>query len=138
MNNTIIALLGYIGWTVLLLVWLETYRTLRVLKKEKAPNEFSTDGSDMNPFGQRLTRAFGNCLESFAFIGGPMLLAIASGAAAITNPLALYLLVARLGQSVIHLISSSELAVQIRFAFFLVQQGIVIYWVYLLAMNFWV
>lgn len=136
MNNTILAVIGYLGWTVLLLAWLESYRTMLVMKKEKAPNGFQTDGSDVTPFGLRLTRTFGNCMESFAFIGGTMLLAIASGAAAITNPLALYLLLARVAQSVTHLISTSELAVQIRFAFFLVQQVIVIYWLYLLAVNF--
>lgn len=136
MNNTILAVLGYLGWTVFLLAWLESYRTLLVMKKEKAPNGFQTDGSDMSPFGLRLTRTFGNCMESFTFIGGTMLLAIAAGAAAITNPLALYLLLARVGQSVTHLISTSEIAVQIRFVFFLIQQGIVIFWLYLMAVNY--
>ena len=136
MNNTILALIGYLGWTVLLLSWLEAYRTMLVMKKEKTPNGFQTDGSDMNAFGLRLTRTLGNCMESFAFIGGTMLLALASGAAAITNPLALYLLLARILQSVTHLISTSELAVQLRFVFFLAQQFIVIYWLYLLAVNF--
>lgn len=136
MNNTILAVIGYLGWTVFLLAWLESYRTILVVKKEKAPNGFQTDGSDVPAFGLRLTRALGNTMESFAFIGGTMLLAIASGAAAITNPLALYVLVARVAQSVTHLISTSELAVQIRFVFFLVQQFIVIYWLYLLAITF--
>lgn len=136
MNSTIIALIGYISWTMLLLICLEVFRTLQVVKEKRAPNSFNTDGSDVSPFGQRLTRTIGNCVESFAWIGGTMLVALATGAAALTNPLALYLLLARLGQSLTHLVSTSEIAVQVRFVFFVIQQGIVVYWLYLLFSKF--
>jgi hypothetical protein len=65
-----------------------------------------------------------------------MFLALATDSAAITNNLALLLLAARLGQSITHLISTSVLAVQIRFAFFLAQVGICFYWVVLFASKF--
>jgi hypothetical protein len=65
-----------------------------------------------------------------------MLLALATNSAAITNGLALLLLAARIGQSVAHLMSTSVIAVQIRFAFFLVQIGICFYWVVLFASKF--
>lgn len=136
MNDTILALLGYITWLLILLVWLATYRTVLVAKKEQAVNGFKPDGSDSPAFGERITRAQSNCVESFAFIGGLMLLALATNSAAITNGLALLLLAARLGQSVTHLISTSELAVQVRFAFFLAQVGICFYWVVLFADKF--
>lgn len=136
MNDTILSLLGYISWLIILLVWLACYRTLLVTSKQKAPNAFKPDGSDSPPFGARLTRAQSNCVESFAFIGGLMLVALATNSAAITNGLALLLLAARLGQSITHLISTSVLAVQIRFAFFLVQVGICLYWVVLFAYKF--
>jgi hypothetical protein len=136
MNDTIIGLLGYITWILVLLVWLAVYRTLLVAKKQQAVNDFKADGSNSPAFGERLARAQGNCVESFAFIGGLMLLALATDSAAITNGLALLLLVARLGQSMTHLISTSVLAVQIRFAFFLVQIGICICWVVLFASKF--
>jgi uncharacterized MAPEG superfamily protein len=136
MNSTILALTGYISWTMLVLISLEAYRTMQVMKEKRAPNSFSTDGSDLTAFGQRLTRTLGNCIESFPFIGGTMLLALATGSSAITDGLALYLLAARLGQSIVHLISTSELAVQVRFVFFVVQQVIVIYWLYLLFSKF--
>jgi uncharacterized MAPEG superfamily protein len=136
MNDTILALLGYITWTLLLLVCLATYSTLLVAKKELAVNSFKPDGSDSPAFGKRITRAQGNCVESFAFIGGLMLLALATNSAAITNGLALLLLVARLAQSITHLISTSVLAVQIRFTFFLAQIVICFYWVVLLASKF--
>ncbi|MFT6989381.1 MAG: putative MAPEG superfamily protein [Paraglaciecola sp.] len=136
MNDTIISLLGYITWILILLVWLATYRTLLVAKKEQAVNDFKPDGSDSPAFGERITRAQSNCVESFAFIGGLMLLALATNSAAITNGLALLLLAARLGQSITHLLSTSVLAVQIRFTFFLAQIGICFYWVVLFAFKF--
>ncbi|WP_339723016.1 MAPEG family protein [uncultured Paraglaciecola sp.] len=136
MNDTIIGLLGYITWTLMLLLWIAIYRTLLVTNKQKAPNAFKADGSDSPAFGQRLTRAQGNCVESFAFIGGLMLLALVTHSTAITNGLALVLLAARLGQSITHLLSTSVLAVQIRFVFFLGQIAICIYWVVLFAFKF--
>ena len=136
MNDTIIGLLGYITWILVLLVWLAVYRTLLVAKKQQAVNDFKADGSNSPAFGERITRAQSNCVESFAFIGGLMLLALATDSAAITNNLALLLLAARLGQSITHLISTSVLAVQIRFAFFLAQVGICFYWVVLFASRF--
>jgi hypothetical protein len=136
MNETIISLLGYITWILILLVCLASYRTLLVAKKEQTVNGFKPDGSDSPAFGERITRAQSNCVESFAFIGGLMLLALATNSAAITNGLALLLLAARIGQSVAHLISTSVIAVQIRFAFFLVQIGICFYWVVLFASKF--
>ena len=136
MNDTIIGLLGYITWILVLLVWLAVYRTVLVAKQQQAVNDFKADGSNSPSFGERITRAQSNCVESFAFIGGLMLLALATDSAAITNNLALLLLAARLGQSITHLISTSVLAVQIRFAFFLAQVGICFYWVVLFASKF--
>tara|TARA_R110002096_G_scaffold357904_1_gene551069 strand:+ start:97 stop:516 length:420 start_codon:yes stop_codon:yes gene_type:complete len=136
MNDTIIGLLGYVTWILVLLVWLAVYRTLLVAKKQQAVNGFKADGSNSPAFGERLARAQGNCVESFAFIGGLMLLALSTNSAAITNGLALLLLAARLGQSITHLLSTSVLAVQIRFAFFLAQIAICFYWVVLFAFKF--
>ena len=136
MNATIISLLGYISWILILLVWLSTYRTLLVAKKEQAVNDFKSDGSNSPAFGERLSRAQGNCVESFAFMGGLMLLALATNSAVITNGLALVLLAARLGQSITHLLSTSVMAVQIRFAFFLAQVAICFYWAMLFAEKF--
>jgi uncharacterized MAPEG superfamily protein len=136
MNDTIISLLGYITWILVLLIWLAVYRTMLVAKKEQAVNDFKSDGSNSPAFGERLARAQGNCVESFAFIGGLMLLALAINLAEITNGLALLLLAARLGQSITHLLSTSVLAVQVRFVFFLIQVAICFYWVFQLASKF--
>ncbi|GAA0859469.1 MAPEG family protein [Aliiglaciecola litoralis] len=136
MNATILALIGYISWTVFLLVVIAVYRTRLVLTKERLPNGFKADGSDSPAFGQRLTRAQLNCAESFVFTGGVMLLALATNSSVITDPLALWLLGARIGQSIMHLLSTSVLAVQIRFALFVVQVVISAYWLFNLGSKF--
>ncbi|MGO4891029.1 MAPEG family protein [Flavobacterium sp. W21_SRS_FM6] len=136
MNATIVALLGYIAWTLLLLVALAIYRTDLVMKRKKAPNAFKADGSDSPPFGQRLTRAQANCVESFAFIGGLLLFSLATNSTMVTNDFAYVLLLARFGQSISHLVSTSVLAVQIRFAFFLTQVAICLYWVGMFGLKF--
>ncbi|MGY0216441.1 MAPEG family protein [Endozoicomonadaceae bacterium StTr2] len=133
MSTTFIALTGYIGWTITLLIILEIFRVVLVIKSGRAANSFSPDGRDTTPFGHRLTRAHANCYESFPMIGGILLLALATGHAAITDPLALYVLIARIAQSTTHLISGSAMAIQIRFAFFCIQTGICFWWFILLA-----
>lgn len=127
MNATALALMGFIGWFILLLLSLGGVRILATLKG-KAPNSFRPDGTDVSDFAVRLVRAHANCYESFPFVGGLMLLALATQATEITNPLALIVLAARIGQSSIHVASTSNLAVQLRFSLFLVQVGISLYW----------
>jgi uncharacterized MAPEG superfamily protein len=133
MSATIIALAGYIAWTILLLLLLIGYRSMSVAKGEKAANEFSVSGDDVSDLGQRITRAQANCVESFPIVGGTLLMALALGQSAVTESLALIVLGARLAQSVVHIISTSVIAVQLRLVLFLVQLGICAYWLYQLA-----
>lgn len=128
MNMTDIALVGVIGWTLILLLGLEVYRTLLVVKAGRAANSFSPQGDDTTPFGHRLTRAHANCYESFVLLGGCLLYALATGNTHITDGLAGYLLLSRIAQSVVHLISTSILASQIRFLLFSIQLVICGYW----------
>lgn len=129
MSATAFSLLGYIGWTLLLLLVMETMRSWLVLAGRKAANSFSPDGQDVSPFAHRLARAHANCYESFPLVGGLLLLALATGEAAITDPLAPWLLAARVAQSSVHLLSAGAFAVQVRFAFFAVQLAIAAWWV---------
>jgi hypothetical protein len=63
-----------------------------------------------------------------------VLLAMVTGNGAITDPLARWVLVARVAQSTVHLISTNEMAVTIRVTLFMVQVGIMVFWVYQLGM----
>jgi len=129
MNPTVAALLGYIVVMLGLLGTLGMMRVGLTLGGKRAPNSFSPDGADVSPFSNRLCRAHANSYEGFPIFGGLMLLAIALDATAITDSLAFYLIGARVLQALTHLASTSNLAVQVRFAFFLVQVGISIWWV---------
>ncbi|WP_026376731.1 MAPEG family protein [Aestuariibacter salexigens] len=136
MNATILALAGYIGWTLLLLLALATYRSVMAISGQHKGLRFQADGFDVPELGYRLTRAQANCVESFSFIGGLMLMAMALDVTAITDPLALWLLAARVGQSIVHIVSISNAAIQLRFLLFLVQFLICAYWTIMLIMRF--
>jgi len=111
-------------------------RTHAVLFKNRAVNSFQPDGKDVSDFSARLARVHANCYESFPFIGGLLLLALATNLTAITSPLALVLLACRIGQSLIHLVSTSGLAVQVRFALFVAQFLIAAWWTIQFAQTF--
>lgn len=129
MSTTAIALFGYILWILILILSLEVARTILVIRDKKSPASFKPDGSDVSPFLYRLTRVHANCYEHFPVFGGLLILSLCTGLTKVTDALAIWFLVARLGQSVTHLISTSDRAVSVRFIFFVAQLVIAVYWV---------
>lgn len=125
---TAFALTGFIAWTLALLVLMEVVRAKLVLTKEVPANGFRPDNANLSPFMQRLARAHANCLEGLPIFGGLMLVALVTGRGAVTDPLALVLLGARIVQSLIHLASVSAPAVTLRFTAFAVQMAIGVVW----------
>lgn len=136
MNATILALTGYVAWVMLLLLALAAYRSVFSQVQKRKSLVFKADGSDVGDVGQRLTRAHLNSVECFPFIGGVLLIALATDSTSITNGLAYVLLGARLLQSLVHIASLSNIAISIRFVFFLVQFGICGYWIVKLLEKF--
>lgn len=134
MTVTLQALLGFIAWTLFLLVLMEGIRSWLVLSGAVPANGFNPENSNLSPFMQRLARAHANCLEGLPVFGGLMLLAVVADRATVTDPLACVLLAARVVQSLIHLASTSPVAVTARFTAFGVQMAIAVYWVFGLAM----
>jgi uncharacterized MAPEG superfamily protein len=134
MNPTLTALTGFVSWTLLLLLLMEVIRCKLVLTKAVPANGFDPGNSQLSPFMQRLARAHANCVESLPVFGGLMLIAVLADRSAITDPLAYLLLAARILQSVIHLGSTSALAVTLRFTAFAVQLAIAAYWAVLLLL----
>ena len=57
MSTTLFALLGFLSWTLALLVLMETIRSKRVLTRQVAANGFSPDNAGLSLFMQRLARA---------------------------------------------------------------------------------
>ncbi len=128
MSPTLLSMLGFLSWTLFLLVLMEAMRAKLVASGTILANGFNPENSNLSPFMQRLARAHANCLEGLALFGGFMLLAVVADRSAVTDPLAYVLLAARIVQSTIHLASTSVPAVNARFAAFAVQMGIAVYW----------
>lgn len=129
MTPTATALLGFAGWYLLLTFTLGFFRSGLVLSGKKAANTFATDGSDVGAFGRRLNRARDNCYETLPLFVAVALAASIAGKLAVTDPLAMYVLYARIGQSLTHLVSTSIMAINVRFFFFIVQVVIYAIWV---------
>lgn len=125
-------LTALIAWALALLLLMEVLRTRLVLLGRVPSNAFVPDNANLSPFLQRLARAHANCLEGLPIFGGLLVVAIVGGRSGVTDPLATWLLAARLVQSTIHLASTSVWAVNARFTAFAVQMAIAVYWTVLL------
>ena len=128
MHPSALALAGYASWTLVLLAAIAVLRGSLTLVGEREPNSFGVDGSDVSPFANRLCRAHANCCENLPVFAALVLLALATGHESITDPLALWALMARVGQSSVHLLSTANVAVLARFVFFLAQVLIQAWW----------
>jgi uncharacterized MAPEG superfamily protein len=103
---------------------------VRLLASRKTGSlAFDPNGFDLQGYGRRLTRAIANCQENIPLHIGVLLFAIVTGHTTITSPTAHWLLGARVAQSVVHLVSTSSPMILTRFAFFVVQFVLIVYWV---------
>lgn len=135
MSTSGLVLVLFIAWTLLLLILMEAVRSYRVVTGRSRSNEFDPANSRLSPFMQRLARAHANCLEGLPVFGGLLLAALATGRAEVTDPLAPWLLAARIIQSSIHVASTSVLAVNARFTAFALQVAIAVYWAWALLVR---
>jgi len=95
----------------------------------KELNTFRNDGSDLSAFWLRATRALGNNLENLALAVGIMLVAVVTAEGTpVTDSLAKYYLYCRVGQTIVHLISTSVPMVLLRATLFSVQLVLLAYW----------
>lgn len=127
-SPSVISIIGFITWALLLLVMMEIIRSQLVLRGKVPANGFTPDNAGLSPFMQRLARAHANCVESLPVFGGLLLVAIATDQTRITDPLAYAFLASRVFQSLVHLASVSPTAVTVRFTAFAVQMGIGLVW----------
>jgi hypothetical protein len=135
MLNTALAVSGLVAWYLLLLLIIWSSRVYLSVVEGRPANGFANDGSDVGPFSERLCRAHANMYEGAPYLLGPLLLALAIDQAHVTEGLALWFLACRVLQSTVHLLSTSNLAVQARFAFFFVQFGIACYFVFAIVSS---
>lgn len=121
MTPTLTALVGFALWTILLTVMIGVTRAYVAKATGRKPNSFTPSAEDIGGFSQRLARAHANCCENLPVAAAILLAVQVSGLQTISDPLAPWILAARVVQSGIHLASTSVAAVYARFAFYLVQ-----------------
>ena len=127
MSATESTILWLVLWWAVMLVQLPAIRM--IASRATGSMKFDPNGADLQGYGQRATRAYNNCVENIPLFIGVLLFAMFSGQSEITNATACWLLYARMGQSVAHLVSVSTTWIMIRFAFYLVQVGLIVCWV---------
>lgn len=132
MSNTSFALVGLAGWAIVL-TFLLVFVRMSAVREGHALNTFDPEGKDLSGFRYRATRAHGNTLENLAILASLLLYAIATNQTAITEGLACWVLYARVGQSIVHMISTSVPFVMIRATLFGAQMVIGLIW----AWAFW-
>lgn len=125
MSASTVCLFGLIGWTIALAILLIGVRLKPILGGTYL---FHQDGDDLPGFAQRVTRAHGNSLEWLVIPAALLVYGVATEQSAITDGLAMIVLGARLGQSIVHMISVSFPAVLVRATLFTVQVVIWIIW----------
>ena len=127
MGDTLTALAGFAAWYVVLTIVMGLFRMGRIVGG-KAVNSFAVSGSDLPGLGERLTRARDNCYETLPIFIAIAVVAYATNQLAVTDPLAMWVLYARIGQSLTHVISTSVPAVLVRANLFFLQMLVYLYW----------
>ena len=130
MTPSSLALVLYAAWTLLLLIGIAALRTRETLARRRPRNGFAVFGEDVSAFSERLCRAHANCYENLPAFATLLLVALVTDHAHITDPLALWLVAARIGQSVTHVISTRNWALNLRFTFFIAQMLVPLWWAF--------
>lgn len=129
MNPTLLSLLGFTAWFLMLTFALAFWRVRVSVSTGKSINSYSPDGADLPGFGHRLTRARDNCFETLPVFVAIALAASALGRLHMLDGLAPWVLLSRIIQSLIHITSTASLAIVARAAMLTVQLVIYSYWV---------
>ncbi|MGE0790943.1 MAG: MAPEG family protein [Sandaracinaceae bacterium] len=119
----LLCLLGFVAWTVLVVVFgLGVTRVGAVLRGEAKPNAFPADVPHGTDRYRRTMRAHANCVENLPLFAAVVLTAAVTDVTSSTlDILAMVYLGARIAQTIAHIASGSSLVVNIRFSFFAVQ-----------------
>ena len=123
------ALLGFAGWTLLLVLLVFAYRGFKFLTGTPINSWPRGVKSDADvPFVTRVADAQANCLENLVIFAVIVLAAgQLPGKLELIAPLAPFVLYARIGQSLAHLSGTGKINVFIRASFWSVQLGLFLF-----------
>jgi len=119
----------YAALFLFLTALLACLRTVAVTRGVREANSFTPDGTCGNPLLQRLTRARNNYFENAGSLALIVLVAFALGRLDVLSGAAFVFLGARILQTTVHLISTTNHAVVLRAMCYFLQVAIQIYWV---------
>ena len=122
------ALLGFAAWTVLLIACVFLYRGVKFLGGTPI-NHWPRQAKPMDDMAlvRRMEDAHANCLENLPVFAVIVLAAAAMGRLDAIAALAPFVLYARIGQSMIHLLGVGKMHVLVRATFWSVQLGLFIW-----------
>ncbi|MBI4817722.1 MAG: MAPEG family protein [Deltaproteobacteria bacterium] len=122
MTIPIACLLGFAGWTVLLVSMVGVWRVVLVLRGRMASNEFTSGTPHGSEAYWRLNRAHMNAVENLPIVATVILIGTILGIdSPLFDRLSEFVLGARIVQSLVHVSSGGKRAVSIRFSAFAVQ-----------------
>jgi uncharacterized MAPEG superfamily protein len=124
MTPALWSLLGFVLWMFVLLVAIGVGHFVDVGRGRSEPRDLRGDGAHGSPRHQRLHRAHENCVENIGPFAVVVLVATVVGVR--VDGLAIATLCARVVQSSAHVASGENRAVVVRLAFFLVQWGLML------------
>lgn len=116
------ALLGFTGWTLLLVLIIFSWRGIEIMLRGKKADYWTRGNKIDEPaLITRIQHAHINCLENLPLFAVIVLAAAAMNKGAVTAPWAAYILYARLAQSLVHIIGVNHWLVLLRATFWAVQ-----------------
>lgn len=123
MSASLVALLGFAAWTIALVFGVLLYRTGMVTAGKRRANAWTRGEKAPDEPGvvTRMGHAHQNAVENLPIFAAIVAVAAAAGKLAITDAVAMWVLYARIAQSVTHLIGISHWLVFIRANFFAIQ-----------------
>jgi len=116
------ALIGYTAWTLLLVLVIFAWRGIEIVINGKKADSWTRGRQVDEPaLIRRIEHAHINCLENLPIFAVIVLAAAAMGKSAVTEPYAMYVLYARLAQTVVHIIGVNHWLVLVRATFWAIQ-----------------
>jgi uncharacterized MAPEG superfamily protein len=129
MNVPVLVLLGFAAWTLLILFGsIGVYRWSRILTGRASIAEWRADLPQGGDWYKRAMRAHMNCVENLPLYTAIVVALIATGVKSATiDMLAIAILAARVGQTLVHVgLPPTNAAASLRFALFFIQAACMI------------
>jgi|GEM_PF-372632 len=125
------------GFTLWSLMWLLVLVGVRIVEMRKGNiiSSFNPPYDKVPPFGRRVARVYGNCLETLPIYASLVLVAGATSLLHILGDTVWIFLGARIAQSLTHAYSTQDMWSYIRGIFFAVQVFLMLYWGIVLLLH---